>query len=248
MNAFLVIAVGLGLLSGAASYFSTNNLYIAVGVFLAFALCIWLLGGPIYKKFLLFQRKRHECFRFINSFVVTLSVSKSIDFAYNHAVEGLGKEVEDLSRSISELSGLEKVEYLDSYFEMPIYRMFVSTLMIYLNEGGDIINLSSDLLSELTRFEESENDVLSANRKNLVQYCMLWGISLGVVVFMRVALANFFELLVNSPLYLGCVIGYFALMLISIIVYVSIYTGFPLCLPFVGKSKIRASEEKGANA
>ena len=215
---------------------------------MAFFILIWLLAGPVYKKFLSFQTKRHECFRFINSFVVTLSVSKSIDFAYQNAMEGLGKEIENISQSISELSGLEKVEYLDSYFDMPIYRMFVSTLSIYLNEGGDIIKLSAELLAELTRLEESENDVLSANRKNLIQYCMLWGISLAVVVFMRVALANFFDLLVDSFMYLGCVIGYFALMLGSIIAYASIYTGFPLCLPFGSKAKSRAKEEKGANA
>lgn len=248
MNVFLIVALILGVIAGGGAYFASSNLYIGIGVLVGFFLVIWLLGGPIYGRFLAFQRKRHECFRFVNSFVVTLSVSKSLDLAYASAIEGLGREIESLNSSIADLSTLEKIEYLDSYFEMPIYRMFVSTLNIYLNEGGDIISLAAELLTELTRLEESENDILSQNRKNLLQFCLLWGISLGVVIFIRVGLQSFFELLVTSPMYIGCIIAYFVLLLASVIVYVSFYTGFLPSLPFSQKGKKRAQEEKGANA
>lgn len=238
MNSSWIIGLILSLVGGGACYLATGNLIAGIATGVVYFGSIMFLGMPLLAKWYVLNRKRHECFRFVNSFVVSLSVTSSLDLSFDTAITGLGKEIESLGKSISELSGLEKVRYLESYFDFTIYRMFLSTLDIYVNEGGDIIALSAELLAELTRIEESENDIVSSNRSNLIQFCVLWAMALVVVVFLRFGLSNFFSVLETSMMYLVCVLVFFALMLISIIVYLSTYTGLPLEMPFARKKRV----------
>ncbi|MCR5079089.1 MAG: hypothetical protein K6B65_04135 [Bacilli bacterium] len=238
MNSSWIISLILALVGGGACYLATGNIIAGVATGVVYLAAIMLFGMPLLSKWYVIHRKRHECFRFVNSFVVSLSVTSSLDLSFDTAIAGLGKEIESLGRSISELTGLEKVRYLESYFDTTIYRMFLSTLEIYVTEGGDIIALSSELLAELTRIEESENDIASSNRTNLIQFCLLWAMALVVVVFLRFGLSNFFSVLETSIMYLVCVLAFFALMLFSIVIYLSTYTGLAIEFPFSRKKHV----------
>ncbi len=225
MKTSFIVCLVISLVCAFASFFASDSIIFALGVALIFILVLSLSVIPMVEKFKTRERKRHECFHFINTFVTTLSVSESIDLAYASSIQGQGSELTSLSQSISELSTIEKIEYLASYFDSPIYRMFLSTLSIYQDQGGDIIRLSNELLAELTRIEETENDVISINRKNLIQFGLLWSMSLAITVFLRFGLSNFYDVLKTSVTFLSCLAAFFVLMLGSIVVYVSFYTG-----------------------
>ena len=237
MKNSLIVFFAVSLICGAASYIASASIPLGIGVAVVFFLVFLLLVIPMIDRFSAKERKRHECFHFIHTFVTTLSVSESLDLAYESACAGKSKEFDALCASISELSTWERIQYLDSYFGTVIYRMFLSTLSIYQEQGGDIISLSNELLAELTRIEETGNKVVATNRKNLFQFILLWTMSLAITVFLRFSLANFYSLLSTSAMFFGCLIAYFTLLLVSLVIYVSAFTQEKVTMPFGNKVK-----------
>lgn len=225
MKMNFLVSLVLGLIAGGACYLVSENVYAGAGVGAGFFILLAFFVSPMLDRFKEKNLKRHECYQFINSFIVTLSVTKSLDRAYESGMEDLGPEAKKLNASISELNPSERVEYLASYFEQGIYGMFVSIVSIYIEQGGDVLSLSSELLAELTRIEETELSVISTNRKNVVEFISLWAMSLAIVLFMRFGLSTFYGYLKGSTTYLVALLSFFFLLGISLAVYFSNYTG-----------------------
>ena len=222
-NSYIII-VTLSLIAASCSYFASANLLVGAGVLVAFLLVLLLLVEPMFRQFFLLAQKHHECYRFVSSFVVSLSVSHSLEKSFETAGESPNREFKKIMVSISSLDPREKLEYLASYFEMPLYRMFLSLIDIHADQGGDIIKISSELMQELTREEETRLSLSSNARKNALQFAILWIISLGIVVFLRVGLSTFFTYLEGSVTYIASIIVYFAFFLVSLVVYSAFYT------------------------
>ncbi|MCR5490805.1 MAG: hypothetical protein K6F32_01600 [Bacilli bacterium] len=230
-----VIYLGvLSLFVGAAAFFAANNLLIGLGVFLAFALVLCGLVYPMFAEFGKRARREHECYRFTNSFIITLSVCQSLEKSYDSAMESSDRELVALSDSLTNLNAREKLEYLDSFFEMPAYRMFLSLLDIYIEQGGDIVKISSELMQEFTRIEETRIAIIGSARKNAIQFAVLWLISLAIVVFLRIGLSNFYTYLSGSMTYMISLVIYFAFFLASLVVYAAFYTRLKFKLPKIG--------------
>ena len=212
------------LIIGAAAYFAAENLFLGIGVFAAFAIVLIGLVYPMFLEFAKRSRREHECYRFTNSFIITLSVCQSLDKALDTAMESADPELNQFVANIESMTAREKLEYLDSFFEMPTYRMFLSLLDIYIEQGGDIVKISAELMQEFTRIEETRIAFSGVSRKNAIQFAVLWLISMAIVVFLRVGLSNFYSYLSGSRTYLISLIAYFAFFLVSLTVYSIAYT------------------------
>lgn len=228
MTGSLLFCLILSLALGGSCYFASENLYASAGVFLLFFLLSAFVVAPMLSRFQQQNRKRHECYQLVNAFIVSLSVSKSLERSYQLAIGDLGAEAKKLNGSVSELSAMEKIEYFSSYFNSGIYDMFVAIVGIYCEQGGDVLSLSSGLLAELTRIEETELSLIARNQKNLVEFCALWAMSLAIVLFIRFGLSSFYGYLKGSVAYLLSLVAFFLLMGVSFVCYFSSFTGQPI--------------------
>lgn len=221
--AFLVVAVSFAL--GGLCFLASDHLYLATATASVFLIEGFLMLLPMVKRFAVRERKRHECYQFVYPFVTTLSASSSLDRAYEAAEEGFSEPLKRLTEGLSSLGTKQKVDYLASYFAMPIYRVFLSLLDLYLERGGDVLSVSGVLLEELTRIEETGTLMLKDARRNLVSFTAMWLMSLGIMSFVRFGLSSFFVSLSSSALYLVAIVGYFLFLAISLYVYARSYTG-----------------------
>lgn len=218
MIGFLIGLLGGGAL-GYISYFVSQNLYIGLAVGISFFAAIEFLIIPWSKQYSRRHKVRRECYQFINSFIVATSVTESIDASYQAAITGASGEYKSLLDSLVAMPIRERVEYLASYFDSSLYKMFLSVYKLYEERGGDILDLSSELLEEATRVEEAGEEEKKNSSYSLLQYGLLWLISLGIVVFLRFGLANFYDQLINSMLFIVSIGVYFAFLLGSLIFY-----------------------------
>ena len=218
---FLLLTGGLG----ALCFLVTSSLYLSLGIAGATLLILFFMVVPAIKKYQNLQQKRHESFLFINTFLITLSVSSSIEKSYEMAIEQAEKGFRETIDGIAHLDAMARVEYLSSYFEQPIYDMFLSILKIYTEQGGDVLKLSSTLMEELTRIEETAMSLSKHAAGVLVQWIMLWAMSLAILGFARFGLNSFYDYLRSSPTYLLMVMLYFVLVDVSIVIFTSKYTG-----------------------
>ena len=217
----------LSLLLGGLAYLASDNYFIAGGVFLAVLLESHLFLLPMVKRFRERERKRHECYQFVHTFLVTLSVSSSLDRAYESCKENFSLPLKHIDEGLGNMGVKEKTEYLHSYFSMPIYGVFLSLLSLFQDRGGDVLKISGPLLEELTRIEDTGVLSLKDCRKNLVQFLSMWLMSLAIMSFVRFGLSSFFGTLSTSITYLICISAYFLFLLVSAFVYCRFYTGEP---------------------
>ena len=125
---------------------------------------------------------------------------------------------------------MEKLEYLPRYFEEDIYNVFLSIVKAFIEQGGDLIEIASPLLNEVTFNEEKNNSLETIRKKSLVQYGSLWFLSTIVLAFLRFGLSNFYDTLTKNLPYLLTASAYFAIATVSFYIYVRSYTGEKMSL------------------
>lgn len=219
-----VITITLSLVYGALAFLVTWNLYLGVAVFAIFALTGVIVISPMIVAYAVKTRKRHEAYRFVNGFLITLSVTKSPQKAFE---SGIGSDIGELSAiaaTVEHCSIDERLDYLRSYFLEPYYPMFVSIFHLYEEQGGDPLKLGESLLKEATRSEQNDNAKAKESLSQLVEFVSLWLMSALIIVFVRVCLRTFYETLAKNFLYLGCAMAYFVIALCSFVLFASSFT------------------------
>ena len=217
-------ALVLSALVAGIAYFVSESFYFLGITFACYALFLSCVSVPQFQKYAVRRRKRKECYRFINTFITTCSVTSSLPKSYDVSCEGSIGELAAVEESISLNDVDGRLSCLSSYFDSGIYEMFLSVLTIYEREGGDIIRLSSSLLEEATRIEEDgENRYKESIRKGM-QFLLLWAMSLAIVAFLKFALGNFYADLLHSVSYLGALGVFLAFFLASLLIYSTEFT------------------------
>jgi hypothetical protein len=212
---FLLISLFFGLLS----YLISTYWFMGVGVFLLFALAFYFLVIPLLLAHEEKERKRHECYQFVNSFIIALSVSQSPEKAFQAAKEGTVGEEKEVLEGIEELSINERLDYLRGYFLLRYYPMFLSIYSLFQEQGGDVLEVSEGLLKEVTREETSGDSLEKMRLKSLLQFSVLWVMSFLVMAFLRIGLASFYDQLKASLPYQITAFAYFLIAILSFCVY-----------------------------
>lgn len=119
--------------------------------------------------------------------------------------------------SIKELNEEEKMVYLCKYFKFDLYRLFVDTINLWNEEGGDILKMSQYLINQVRLKEQYLITCETIHRQKTIEFVVLWSISLAILVTLRFALSQFFERIRQTIVY------QVAVAIIILFVLVSIY-------------------------
>ena len=149
----------------------------------------------------------------------------SLEKAFEVGSNSLGKEFHQLDATLEAMEPRQKVEYLETYFQSDLYRMFLQILKLYLDRGGDVLKLSSELTAEASRIEETEQSYQKTAMRKLSGFLLLWVMALVIVVFIRFGLNSFFQSMQQSWTYLGSLALFYVFCLGSIAYYVKAHTG-----------------------
>jgi len=218
-------ALFLALIFGFLAYAVSTYPFIGLAIGTLFGIILIIMIVPLVIRYGEKERKRHECYRFINAFIISLSVSRSGESALEAASFDMKGEEKNIYDALGSLSIEEKIGYFANYFPGTSYAMFLSIFRLFESQGGDVLELAEPLLKEIT-LEEEKGDALSKiRRKNLLSFASLWGMSCLVLAFTRFGLANFYGLLAKSIPFLTAQLAYFALALLSFVLFAVSYTG-----------------------
>ena len=221
---YIGIAIACLLLTGAC-FLCTDHLILSLVIGASFLLALSFGLAPMFLSFAEKSRGGHECYRFINAYVISLSATSSLEKAFASAGEGSTGKLLTTMESVAQLGPYEKVEYMDMYFKSDLYSMFLSVLRLYQDQGGDILLLSNHLLEEVNRVEEASRQKEKVGIRSAFQYILLWLMSLAILVFLRYGLGMFFDSIKDTPVYLISVAIFFLFMLVSILIYGAQFAG-----------------------
>ena len=219
MNSILVGIIVSLVLTG-ISFITTQNIFLAIFIFLISILFFVLIVNRKIKKNQLKIHRYHQCFHFINSFIISLNVKGSMSAAIQSGYETTDEDTKALIDSIKELNEEEKIMYLSKYFKFDLYRLFVDTVNLWNEEGGDILKMSQYLINQVRLKEQYLITCETIHRQKTIEFVVLWTISLAILAALRFALSQFFERIRQTIFYQVAVSVILLFVLVSIYILV----------------------------
>ncbi len=220
-----VIALGLAIALGVMYFVILEDLIVSLAVGLSALLVYLFLFLTVFRKYASRREKEHEDYRFIFSFVASLSTTGSLETAYNTALEGAGEELLAIASGLEDRRIEERISYLASYFGSDTYQMFVSLFSLYQEQGGDFLKMASPLLNESSRAEEENNRKEMTGKRTLREFCLLWGMACLIMLTLRFALSGFYDDLQSLLSYRLSSLLFLPILYVSSFMFASAMTG-----------------------
>ena len=216
MKIYSTLAFVISVILAFVSYYATSNYYVGGGVLL-FSLIFYLFFiHKGLKEHLVLCNKIHECYLFINNFLVSLSIKESLNAGFEATNNAISEEYKEFMDSIDDLNPQEKLLYLNKYFPFHIFKLFTDVILLWLEEGGKILDMSSYVTNEMRQIEEYVTYCQSVNKRKSVELGILWLFSLVIVIALRIALMDFYDGLANQPVFMISVIVLMIVVLLSV--------------------------------
>lgn len=213
---FVLVGVIVSLVFTGITYIASQNLFSTLFIFLVFTLFFVLIARRLIDKNQQKVHRYHQCFQFINTFIISLNVKGSLSTAIQSAYDTADESTKEIIDSIKELNEEEKINYLTKYFKFDLYRLFVDTIRLWNEQGGDIINMSRHLVEQVRLKEQYLLSCQSINKSKSVEFVVLWAIALIILASLRFALSQFFARICQTTFYQIAVVVILLFALLSI--------------------------------
>lgn len=193
MNKHFFLFFIISLIIALISYLAMENIFISIGILAIYLLTSVLVLIPLIKNYQIKIKKFHECYHFINNFIISLSIKKSIPGALETTVASMPGEFTDFFSGIPDGSDNEKLKYLTTYFEYYDYQLFLQILELWQEEGGEIIEMSKYLISDVRSGEEYLSKTENIVSSKYVEIGILWTITMAIIVLLKYSLGEFYK-------------------------------------------------------
>jgi DNA-directed RNA polymerase subunit L len=129
--------------------------------------------------------------------VVAINVKKTIEDAFIFYLERENNH--SLIKSLVHgLSALEAISALSEYFSYPIYQNFQDIITIYINEGGDILTLTTYLLDDIHRANSHLQKVIKLSLRKSIEVLILWILCFLAAIMMRFSIKDIYEAIISN--------------------------------------------------
>ena len=225
---FLLVIIAVSISFGGVSYIASGNLIssLCISLFSIVSL-IFLVKLPLDRYHHKIHRY-HQCYQFINSYLISLSVKGSMSAALQSGYEIADTGTREIIDSIKDLNEEEKVTYLHKYFKFDLYRLFVDTISLWNEEGGDILEMSQHLINQVRLKEEYLLACQNLTRSKVLEFVILWTIALAILGALRFALSQFFYRISQTIFYQIAIIVLFLFVIASIYILIKRITNVSL--------------------
>ena len=213
---FTVVGLIISLVFAGITFIASQNIFSSTSIFLIFTMFFVLIARRLLNKNQQKIHRYHQCFQFVNTFIISLNVKGSLSAAIQSAYDTANSETKEILDSIKELNEEEKSSYLIKFFKFDLYRLFVDTIHLWNEQGGDIIKMSRHLVEQVRLKEEYLLACQSINKAKTVEFIVLWAIALTILAALRFALSQFFNRVCETIFYQIAIVVIILFALVSI--------------------------------
>ena len=225
---FLLIGVLVSLAFAGLTFIASENIFSTISIFLITFIFLVFLIKRLLDKYQKKTRRYHQCYQFINSYLISLSIKGSLSAARESSYGTADKEVKEVMDSIKDLDEEEKLSYLCKYFKFDLYHLFLDTIKVWREQGGDILIMSQYLINQVRLKEEYLLHCESVHRSKLIEFFTLWGITLTILTSLRFALSQFYTRIIHALFFQVAVVVLFIFVLLSFYIMVTRITNVSL--------------------
>ena len=197
-------------------FLGSNSLIVSGVVLVVSMTYFFFIFQKRIKKYAFVISRFHECYTFINSFVVSLSITNSFTNSLESSSNALGDDFKEEMEAIRDMKEIEKLQYLQKYFPFHVFKLFFNIVYIQTEEGGDILKMSRFITDDIRETEEYIAYSNSLIRRKAFEIATLWLFTFFILIIMRFALKDLFISFSHQLIFQLCVGGIFLIALASI--------------------------------
>jgi len=216
MNKLTILFLAISLAFGGLTYLSTNNVICAIVVFAISIINYFLFIYLKVKRSSLKKERYHLCYSFINTFIVALSIKGTISSAYDSSLMMMNDDFKEILHGVYSLNENEKLAYLKRLFPFHVYSIFLNVVSIWENQGGDILKMSTYLIQETRNIEEYITNIESSSKQSIIEFSVLWIISLSILIILRFSLNKFYSSMIKQFFFVYAIVALFVFVIASI--------------------------------
>lgn len=183
------------------TYISTLSMITSLIVFIFSLFVFCLISNKRINDYVRVKRRYHSCYRFINNFIISLNVKKTVSASFETLLNQMDDEYVAEYNDLDHLNDSEKLEYLKKFYPFDIYSLFVGVIALYEEQGGNILSLSSLVMDKSRNIEEYIQNSYSLGIRKVVEFITLWIFSIVILLVLRLVLKDFYQLIVNKPFF-----------------------------------------------
>ena len=217
---FIALGIIVSFVFAGVTFIASQNIFSSLIILAVYTAFFVLIAKRQINKNEQKIHRYHQCFQFINSYLISLNVKGSLNAAMESSYETADEGTKEIIDSIKELSEQEKLSYLTKYFKFDLYHLFVDTVSLWSEQGGDILKMSHHLVDQVRLKEEYLLTCESLNKSKTVEFVVLWAIALVILAALRFALSQFFDRISKTIVYQVAVIVVILFALFSIYVLI----------------------------
>ncbi|HHU27795.1 TPA: hypothetical protein GXZ54_01395 [bacterium] len=169
---------------------------------------------PNYKNAKNYLISVDEANQFINSLTVQLSVTPSLEEALTNISFCCSKQIQEIISNDTFESAIEKIEQISYLINQPLMYVFVTELKVYIEQGGDILNLSSQLINQVNHLKSSAYLFTSIKKRKLREFSTVWIFSLVSLLYLRLGLEAYYMMVLNHSVLFKYAVAFLFLILI----------------------------------
>lgn len=225
-NVFL--SYGISLVIGFFSYFFSYNITIS---FIIAILMFILLNFYILKKLSKtkeFRKSLNNFSHFANSLIMQITVTPNVTYAINE-ISSFLDERQQLILQNEELLVKEKLDSIEENYNFPLYQVFKEIIVLYDTQGGNIIDMSIQLLNQIDNYIKNVEIIALDNSKKFSEVLILWGFSFGALFYIKKVLYDYYIEIINNVRFQYIIGLFFILFIGSLFIlskkYIEIETG-----------------------
>ena len=217
---FIALGIIVSFVFAGVTFIASQNIFSSLIILAVYTAFFVLIARRQINKNEQKIHRYHQCFQFINSYLISLNVKGSLNAAMESSYETADEGTKEIIDSIKELSEQEKLSYLTKYFKFDLYHLFVDTVSLWSEQGGDILKVSHHLVDQVRLKEEYLLTCESLNKSKTVEFVVLWAIALVILAALRFALSQFFDRISKTIVYQVAVIVVILFALFSIYILI----------------------------
>ncbi|MDR0832118.1 MAG: hypothetical protein LBM99_04415 [Bacillales bacterium] len=132
-----------------------------------------------------------------NSLIMQLATTPSILDACKTISKFFKSEVQEVLEN-DELDISDKMSFLNQRYHFALFSMFEKLIDIYVNQGGNILKMSLQLLNEIDYLKLATQEIHLDNKKKIREVVILWLLSFLCVIILRFSLNSYYEAIIKS--------------------------------------------------
>ena len=201
-------------------FYTTRNLIYSIALALITFIVCFLIEKQ-YLKHLNYTSRVYECAKFINDFIITLSINKSLKSTLEQVSKSFKGNLLDEYNELKNNDVEETIKDFENYFNLTMYNVFLKLLDQFIYQGGDIIKISQLLLFDVRRITNSIKDFELNSKRKLIEFVSMWGLTMLILIIVQLSMNVFYDSILKLSFYPIAIFVFFIIFLAFLFLFLN---------------------------